>query len=375
MKRDDFDKKTFQKPGKQVLNKGTLEKIGLTSEELVTLIKKSDLFSSLDIKQCETLIQLTTLVILENDQVLFNQGDESDSMYFVIRGQLQAYTILNKNIKIVGMIQHGESVGELGVFSQKPRALSIKSIRLTILLRLSRENFIQFWETNTSTEFQMKLIDKIVIRAQKVIKLLTEEKSNNHSVIFSISDKPISSVFIEKIKSNSKTNNLLIFDEKYFAEKQIEMSSEVIRNIYIKSEVEKKSILFIISEHQFKNKKYTDDLNYEECQIILENSDNIYFVGCIDDPPFMSPQKKFISEKYLLPLTAKKYLILTHKKNCSSMASNTSDWLQLSKFCLHHHVRLDNDDDFKRLIRFIRDQPIGLVLSGGGSKGWASIGI
>ena len=42
---------------------------------------------------------------------------------------------------------------------------------------------------------------------------------------------------------------------------------------------------------------------------------------------------------------------------------------------MHHHLRKDNMNDIKRLTRFLNGQAIGLVLGGGGARGFAHIGV
>jgi NTE family protein len=41
----------------------------------------------------------------------------------------------------------------------------------------------------------------------------------------------------------------------------------------------------------------------------------------------------------------------------------------------HHHIRSGNTDDIKRLARFIAGRAVGIVLAGGGARGFAHIGI
>jgi NTE family protein len=41
----------------------------------------------------------------------------------------------------------------------------------------------------------------------------------------------------------------------------------------------------------------------------------------------------------------------------------------------HHHIRAGNTDDVRRLARFIAGRAVGLVLAGGGARGFAHIGI
>ncbi|MDE2133349.1 MAG: patatin-like phospholipase family protein [Alphaproteobacteria bacterium] len=49
--------------------------------------------------------------------------------------------------------------------------------------------------------------------------------------------------------------------------------------------------------------------------------------------------------------------------------------LQSGEFQSHHHVRAGRSDDIRRLARFIAGRAVGLVLGGGGARGFAHIGV
>ena len=49
--------------------------------------------------------------------------------------------------------------------------------------------------------------------------------------------------------------------------------------------------------------------------------------------------------------------------------------LRSGLFESHHHVRAGNTNDIARLARFISGRAVGLVLAGGGARGFAHIGI
>jgi NTE family protein len=53
----------------------------------------------------------------------------------------------------------------------------------------------------------------------------------------------------------------------------------------------------------------------------------------------------------------------------------THRWLDPRHVHQHHHVRWDRDHDIHRLARFLSDRAVGLVLSGGGARGFAHIGL
>ena len=49
--------------------------------------------------------------------------------------------------------------------------------------------------------------------------------------------------------------------------------------------------------------------------------------------------------------------------------------LRSGLFESHHHVRAGKPDDIRRLARFISGRAVGLVLAGGGARGFAHIGV
>jgi predicted acylesterase/phospholipase RssA len=75
-----------------------------------------------------------------------------------------------------------------------------------------------------------------------------------------------------------------------------------------------------------------------------------------------------VSEAYEL-------LVLVHPDGTRS-PSGTRRWLEPRPFLEeHHHVRWDQEEDVARLARFLAGRAVGLVLGGGGARGFAHIGV
>jgi predicted acylesterase/phospholipase RssA len=55
--------------------------------------------------------------------------------------------------------------------------------------------------------------------------------------------------------------------------------------------------------------------------------------------------------------------------------STTIEWLRHRSMVGHHHVHRDRADSYERLARFVTGSAAGLVLSGGGARGFAHIGV
>jgi NTE family protein/lysophospholipid hydrolase len=75
-----------------------------------------------------------------------------------------------------------------------------------------------------------------------------------------------------------------------------------------------------------------------------------------------------------------------HRRRCAhrlvlqqadtSTPTQTSRWLERRRWlCMHHHVRHRNDRDVERVARFATGRAVGLVLSGGGARGFAHVGV
>jgi NTE family protein len=55
--------------------------------------------------------------------------------------------------------------------------------------------------------------------------------------------------------------------------------------------------------------------------------------------------------------------------------TGTADWLRERDVAMHHHVSLEDDQDFKSLYRFVTGRAVGFVAGGGGGFGPAHVGI
>src|SRR5210317_1052875 len=85
--------------------------------------------------------QLETRVLKGGDW-LFREGDAGDSLYFLVRGRLQAWAgVDGADPRLLGEIVAGESVGEVGLISGEPRSAGIQAIRDSLLIRIDRTTF------------------------------------------------------------------------------------------------------------------------------------------------------------------------------------------------------------------------------------------
>ncbi|HVZ91762.1 MAG TPA: patatin-like phospholipase family protein [Rhizomicrobium sp.] len=104
--------------------------------------------------------------------------------------------------------------------------------------------------------------------------------------------------------------------------------------------------------------------------LCLRQADRILLIARTDRPLPQRPLE--LPEEKELPGSLPELLLLHH-----SGGPNLPEHfaLRTGLFESHHHVRVGNAADIQRLARFIAGRAVGIVLAGGGARGFAHIGI
>lgn len=78
---------------------------------------------------------------LRGGEWLFQQGEEGDALYFLVRGRLQAWAGKGDDARLLGEVVPGDSVGEAGLLTGAPRSAGIRAIRDSLLIRIDQPAF------------------------------------------------------------------------------------------------------------------------------------------------------------------------------------------------------------------------------------------
>jgi len=77
------------------------------------------------------------------DQIIFNEGDESNYAYLVESGSVEIFRIVNNNHVIVNKIKQGELFGEMGIVSSAPRVASAKASEKSRLIKFNQSDVLK----------------------------------------------------------------------------------------------------------------------------------------------------------------------------------------------------------------------------------------
>ena len=108
--------------------------------QITALLRKSGAFPGVDDNCLRSIAEATTWFSVRGGNTLFSQGDPSDALYITVSGLLAANVRQSSGEEItVGRIRPGEVIGEMGCVTGESRSATIRALRTSELLAVSRE--------------------------------------------------------------------------------------------------------------------------------------------------------------------------------------------------------------------------------------------
>ena len=109
----------------------------LSPVERVLILKSAPLFADTPDNVLAELAGLVEEVGLDEGQVVFNKGDQGDSLYVVVSGLVKVWD----GDRLLNELSDGEAFGELALLDPEPRLATVKASEPTRLLRLEQAHF------------------------------------------------------------------------------------------------------------------------------------------------------------------------------------------------------------------------------------------
>ena len=129
--------------------------------ELAEFLAAAPLFDHVEPAMRAEVVAAGTPVSLPAGEWLFRQGDAGDALFIVRSGRLEVVVDDGGAGVVVSHLARGDVFGELAVVSGGPRNASIRAVRDTELLRVGRE---EFWHLSSDRGFVVALITSLGAR-------------------------------------------------------------------------------------------------------------------------------------------------------------------------------------------------------------------
>ena len=117
--------------------------------ENIGYIRSFEVFDDLNDEDIENLLKITTSERYEPEDIIFDKDSTEESMYIVLNGTLEAYSIPKPDKKeTLSNIERGKTFGEISFLDGRTRSASIKALEATEVLKITKKDFDKFMETH-----------------------------------------------------------------------------------------------------------------------------------------------------------------------------------------------------------------------------------
>ncbi len=114
------------------------------------------LFSELAPADTNALTEHTHTRSYPANSILINEGDNTDSLYVILEGEVKAYACDETGKEVIlNILRAGDYFGELSLVDDEPRSASVMTLTATKVMIISKANFKQCLSDNSELAFNL----------------------------------------------------------------------------------------------------------------------------------------------------------------------------------------------------------------------------
>ena len=343
---------------------------------LLLALRRSDLFASLSAEAMTALQAQLTPVTLMSGEVLFEEGEPSDSLYIVISGRLRVVSRAtdDQSERLVADLGHGEIVGEMGLVCDEPRSATVVAIRDTNLAKLSESGLNQLAATSAQP-FYSAIIRQLASRLKNETAGIRTRKPTARclAVVGLSEDVPIGAFTDSLTNELAKTGAVL------------RLNSERVDSLFgVPSAAQ--SMGGDDVQARFVDWLNGKETRYSKLVYEADPSNSAWTARCLRQADLILVVARARAD-YLeagsqamdlwgIGEASKKtrILVILHDDG-NTPPKGTREWILRIPAAHHFHIRMNTERDFARLTRFLNDRSVGLALGGGFARGIGHIGV
>jgi NTE family protein len=306
-------------------------------------------------------------VELAAGETLIEQGATGDAGYLSISGRLRVYVAADgAPPRAVRELGRGEVVGEMALFTGEPRSATVVAVRDSVLVEFSRADF----EALLARHPQLS----IGFTRQMIRRLQTEHLRRPSAAPVTVGLLPVSpgvdiAAFARTLAGHLARHGRVTRVDAAALNATVgagasddAASSERVAVVLDALEARHDFVLLV-----------ADAAPGRWSERVVRNSDEILLVADANDPPAVHALESQLLDRRPARSEAAEVLVLLHDA-ARVMPRDTRRWLARRAVAGHVHVRPTLAGDMARLARLVSRNAVGLVLAGGGARGFAHLG-
>jgi lysophospholipid hydrolase len=343
---------------------------------LLLALRRSDLFASLSADAMTALQAQLTPVTLMSGEILFKEGEPSDSLYIVISGRLRVFSRAtdDQSERLVADLGHGEIVGEMGLVCGEPRSATVVAIRDTNLAKLSEAGLNQL-AADCAQPIYSAIIRQLASRLKnETAGIRTRKPTARCLAVVGLSEEVPIGAFTDSLTNElAKTGAVLrLNSERVDSLFGVPGAAQSVGG----DDVQARFVDWLNGkETRYSKLVYeADPSNSAWTARCLRQADLILVVARARADYLQAGSQAM--DLWGIGEASKKtrILVIVHDDG-NTPPKGTREWTLRIPAAHHFHIRMNNERDFARLTRFLNDRSVGLALGGGFARGIGHIGV
>lgn len=332
-----------------------------------TILSQTPLFARLSPEALDALAASAELLGIPSGRMLFEEGEPADSLYIVSTGRLRA---VKKDGTVLGDVGHHEPIGEIGVISGEKRSVSVHAIRDSLVVKIPRAELYGVIDLYPGALLEMtRVIIHRLRQNQHVQQLAAARSVRSFAVIPASGDVDAASV-AAGLRDALSTHYPVRLVDSVLVDAELGAGASAAR-----------------SSHGDAHARLVEFLDRIECEqrylVYLANhgadawarrcmrqADRILFVVSHRAAPEVTPMIEEIRRS-----SARAPIDVVMLRPEGAEPRYILGWKELVAAKAHYYLRPGSHADIASLARQLSGRGIGIVLGGGGARGFAHIGM
>ena len=327
-----------------------------------------ELLGDHDAELISELEEAVTWEHLPAGKILFEIGDLGDAAFLLISGRLRVTNEYGE--QIASDVTAGEMVGEVALLEGTPRTATVAAVRDAELARLPKSILDRLFESHPRLGLQLA---RIILRRNVAPQLRRAPDTHVGIAVVPATDGIDLRLFCARLadalKPHGETMHLWsarvdsMLDRPAIAQALAHEPGGVRLNTWL-HELDHR-FRFVLFEVERDDSEWT--------KRAVARADVVLIVGEASKDPTPGGVEQRLTD--MIGATPARRTTLVLLQDGSDLPSGTERWLEPRTVLDHHHVRMGSMDDMERLGRVLSGRANGLVLSGGGARGFAHLGV
>ncbi len=336
-------------------------------------------FGDIDARAMKLLRRHLEWMEIAGGETLMCQGEPGEAMYFTVSGRLRAYVSQEDGTQhMVGEMSRGHMIGEMSLYTGEPRAATVVAVRDSVLVRLAKPEFNRLLAR--SARVSIALTRQIVQR----LKGDTARAASGHAAD---RDRPVTMALlpitagidvaafgaqlaeemarIGRVRLVTREDIDAALAEAGLADSEHGDAETTRRIALVLDEIEARHDFVLLAG---------DDGPTAWTQRCCRHCDELLLLADADQPPLLHATERECLAPGARRIEAAEILVLLHPADRPS-PRGTALWLARRAVAGHLHIRRGLQRDMARLARIQSRTAVGLVLAGGGARGFAHLGV